>query len=310
MRIFGPVPSRRLGKSLGINNVRPKTCSYSCVYCQLGITEKMQLKREEFYTVQELQNELEKTLKNLDQRKEDLDYITFVADGEPTLDKNLGKSLKMIKEITGVKTAVISNASLIARKEVREELKNADWVSLKCDAFSEEVWHKVDRPHGKLDLLKIQEGMKEFSKEYEGKFLTETMLIKGINDTKEELNKIADFIAQLNTDSSYVAIPTRPPAEEGVEGPSPEKINMAVQIFKEKGIKTEYLIGYEGNEFSSTGNLREDLLNITSVHPLKEEAVEELIRKCDSDWNEVEKLIEEEKIVRTKFKDENYYVRK
>lgn len=310
MRIFGPVPSRRLGKSLGINNVRPKTCSYSCVYCQLGITEKMQLKREEFYTVQELQNELEKTLKNLDQRKEDLDYITFVADGEPTLDKNLGKSLKMIKEITGVKTAVISNASLIARKEVREELKNADWVSLKCDAFSEEVWHKVDRPHGKLDLSKIQEGMKEFSKEYEGEFLTETMLIKGINDTKEELNKIADFIAQLNTDSSYVAIPTRPPAEEGVEGPSPEKINMAVQIFKEKGIKTEYLIGYEGNEFSSTGNLREDLLNITSVHPLKEEAVEELIRKCDSDWNEVEKLIEEEKIVRTKFKDENYYVRK
>ena len=310
MRIFGPVPSRRLGKSLGINNVRPKTCSYSCVYCQLGITEKMQLKREEFYTVQELQNELEKTLKNLDQRKKDLDYITFVADGEPTLDKNLGKSLKMIKEITGVKTAVISNASLIARKEVREELKNADWVSLKCDAFSEEVWHKVDRPHGKLDLLKIQEGMKEFSKEYEGKFLTETMLIKGINDTKEELNKIADFIVQLNTDSSYVAIPTRPPAEEGVEGPSPEKINMAVQIFKEKGIKTEYLIGYEGNEFSSTGNLREDLLNITSVHPLKEEAVEELIRKCDSDWNEVEKLIYEEKIVRTKFKDENYYVRK
>ena len=310
MRIFGPVPSRRLGKSLGINNVRPKTCSYSCVYCQLGITEKMQLKREEFYTVQKLQSELEKTLKNLDQRKEDLDYITFVADGEPTLDKNLGESLKMIKEMTGVKTAVISNASLIARKEVREELKNADWVSLKCDAFSEEVWHKVDRPHGKLDLSKIQEGMKEFSKEYEGKFLTETMLVKGINDTKEELNKIADFISELNTDSSYVAIPTRPPAEEGVEGPSPEKINRAVQIFKEKSIKTEYLIGYEGNEFSSTGNLREDLLNITSVHPLKEEAVEELIRKCDSDWNGVEKLIEEEKIVRTKFKDENYYVRK
>ena len=310
MRIFGPVPSRRLGKSLGINNVRPKTCSYSCVYCQLGITEKMQLKREEFYTVQELQSELEETLKNLNQRKEDLDYITFVADGEPTLDKNLGESLKMIKEMTGVKTAVISNASLIARKEVREELKNADWVSLKCDAFSEEVWHKVDRPHGKLDLSKIQEGMKEFSKEYEGKFLTETMLVKGINDTKEELNKIADFISELNTDSSYVAIPTRPPAEEEVEGSSPEKINRAVQIFKEKDIKTEYLIGYEGNEFSSTGNLREDLLNITSVHPLKEEAVEELIRKCDSDWNEVEKLIEEEKIVRTKFKDENYYVRK
>lgn len=310
MRIFGPVPSRRLGKSLGINNVRPKTCSYSCVYCQLGITEKMQLKREEFYTVQELQSELEQTLKNLDQRKEELDYITFVADGEPTLDKNLGKSLKMIKEITGVKTAVISNASLIDRKEVREELKNADWVSLKCDAFSEDIWHKVDRPHGKLDLSKIQEGMKEFSKEFEGKFVTETMLVDGINDKREELEKVADFIAELDTDSSYVAIPTRPPAEEEVSGPEPEKINMAVQIFKEKGIKTEYLIGYEGNEFSSTGDLKRDLLNITSVHPLKEEAVEELIKKCDSSWNEVEELIDEEKIVKTSFKDENYYVRK
>ena len=310
MRIFGPVPSRRLGKSLGINNVRPKTCSYSCVYCQLGITEKMQIEREEFYAVEDLQNELKETLANLDKRKEKLDYITFVADGEPTLDKNLGKSLKMIKELTGIKTAVISNASLIAREEVREELKNADWVSLKCDAFSEEIWHKVDRPQGKLNLSKIQEGMKKFSKEFEGEFLTETMLVKGINDKRDELEKIANFIAELNTDSSYVAIPTRPPAKQGIEGPSPEKINMAVQIFKEKGIKTEYLIGYEGNEFSSTGDLRKDLLNITSVHPLKEEAVEELIKKCSSDWEEVEKLIDEEKIVRTKFKNENYYVRK
>ncbi|MGM0437886.1 MAG: radical SAM protein [Bacillota bacterium] len=310
MRIFGPVPSRRLGKSLGINNVRPKTCSYSCVYCQLGITEKMQLKREEFYTVQELQSELEQTLKNLDQRKEKLDYITFVADGEPTLDKNLGKSLKMIKETTGVKTAVISNASLISKKEVREELKEADWVSLKCDAVSEKIWRKVDRPHGKLDISKIQKGMKEFSKEFEGKFVTETMLVEGINDKREELEKVADFIAELDTDSSYVAIPTRPPAEEEVSGPKPEKINMAVQIFKERGIKTEYLIGYEGNEFSSTGDLKKDLLNITSVHPLKEEAVEELIKKCDSSWNEVEELINEEKIVKTSFKDENYYVRK
>lgn len=310
MRIFGPVPSRRLGKSLGINNVRPKTCSYSCVYCQLGITERMQLEREEFYTVKELQEKLEKTLADLDERKEELDYITFVADGEPTLDKNLGKSLKMIKELTGIKTAVISNASLIAQKEIRDELKEADWVSLKCDAVSEEIWKKVDRPYGKLDISKIKEGMKKFSKEFKGKFLTETMLVKGINDKREELEKIAEFIAKLDTDSSYVAIPTRPPAEENVEGPSAEKINMAVQIFKEKGINTEYLIGYEGNEFSSTGNLREDLLNITSVHPLKEEAVAELVKKCDSSWEKVKELIEEKKIVKTSFKGENYYVRK
>ena len=91
MKIFGPVPSRRLGKSLGINNVRPKTCSYSCVYCQLGRTEKMQLKREKFYNLKEFEKELDKKLKELDKNGEKLDYLTFVADGEPTLDKNLGK---------------------------------------------------------------------------------------------------------------------------------------------------------------------------------------------------------------------------
>ncbi len=309
MRIFGPVPSRRLGKSLGINNVRPKSCSYSCVYCQLGRTEHMQIKREKFYNLKEFEKELDKKLKELDENGEKLDYVTFVADGEPTLDKNLGKAINIIKNY-GLNTAVISNSSLVNIKKVREELMKADWVSLNCDAFSKEVWKKVDRPHGKLDLTNIQKGIKKFSEEYNGEFVTETMLVKDINDKKEELEKIAKFIASLNTDASYVAIPTRPPAEKGVKSPNPEKINMAVQIFKDKGIKAEYLIGYEGNEFSSTGDLKTDLLNITSVHPLKEEAVDELINKCNGNWKEVEELIKNDNIVETEYNDEKYYLRK
>lgn len=308
MKIFGPVPSRRLGQSLGINNVRAKTCSYACVYCQLGRTKKMQLKREKFYNLDEVKHKLEKTLNELEKKGEKVDYFTFVADGEPTLDKNLGKTIKAIKKYD-IKIAVISNSSLIYKKEVRDELMEADWVSLKCDAVSEEVWKKVDRPFGKLNLFDIKEGIKKFSSEYNGKFVTETMLVKGINDSKNELKKISDFIAELDTDCSYVAIPTRPPAEKEVNGPEPEKINMAVQLFKEKGIKTEYLIGYEGNQFSSTGDIEKDILNITSVHPLKEEAVEELIHKCNSSWEEVKRLINEEKIVKIEFNNENYYMR-
>jgi wyosine [tRNA(Phe)-imidazoG37] synthetase (radical SAM superfamily) len=309
MRVFGPVPSRRLGQSLGVNNVKAKTCSYSCVYCQLGRTEQLQTKREIFYNLDELLQELEDDLKELEKKKEKVDYITFVADGEPTLDLNLGKALNRIKKF-GIKTAVISNASLITEEKVREELKLADWVSLKVDAVSEKIWKEIDRPHGSLDLVQIQKGIEVFSREYRGELATETMLIQGINDQKEELKKIADFIKKLDTTDSYIAVPTRPPAEKFVQKAEPEKINMAYQIFRSRNIKTEYLIGYEGNKFSSTGDLENDLLNITAVHPLKQEAVAELIKKTESSWGTVKKLIKAEKIIETEYNGEKYYLRK
>lgn len=309
MEIFGPVPSRRLGQSLGINNVKAKTCSYACIYCQLGITKQLQLERESFYNLDKLLLKLENYLKELGKKKEKLDYITFVADGEPTLDLNLGKALKEIKKF-GIKTAVISNGSLITEKEVREELKFADWVSLKVDAVSENIWKRNDRPHGKLNLAEIKKGIEIFSNQYQGQFLTETMLVKGVNDQKKELEKIADFIKKLDTNHSYIAVPTRPPAEKSVKKADPEKINLAYQIFRSRNIKSEYLIGYEGNKFSSTGNLEKDLLNITAVHPLKEEAVAELIKKTGSSWETVENLINNNKIIVSKYNNEKYYLRK
>ena len=309
MKIFGPVPSRRLGQSLGINNVKAKTCSYSCVYCQLGRTKQLQLKREVFYNLDQLLKELADYLENLKQKKEKLDYITFVADGEPTLDLNLGQALAGMKKF-GIKTAVISNASLITEAEVRKELKLADWVSLKVDAVSEKIWRKIDRPHGSLDLEKIKEGIQIFSREYKGELATETMLVRGINDQQDELEKIADFIKRLDTTASYIAVPTRPPAEKFVEKAEPEKINLAYQIFKDRNIKTEYLIGYEGNKFSSTGDLKKDLLNITAVHPLKEEAVQELIKKTGSSWESAAELIAENKIIVSEYNGEKYYLRR
>ncbi|RCW40915.1 MULTISPECIES: radical SAM protein [unclassified Halanaerobium] len=309
MKIFGPVPSRRLGQSLGVNIIPPKICSFSCVYCQLGRTKRMRIKREKFYEVDEVVREVKKSLKKLKKAEEKVDYLTFVADGEPTLDINLGKTAAELNKL-GVKTAIITNGSLMADKNVQKEMLNFDWVSLKCDAVSTDIWKKVDRPHAKLNLEEIHKGYREFAKKFKGALTTETMLVKGINDSLEELNKIALFVSKLNSGVTYVAVPTRPPAEKDVKGPDIERVNAAVQIFKEKGINTEYLIGYEGNQFSSTGNIREDLLNITSVHPLKEEAVEELLKKCGAEWIDVEKLISEEKIVKAEFNGEDYFVRK
>jgi wyosine [tRNA(Phe)-imidazoG37] synthetase (radical SAM superfamily) len=174
----------------------------------------------------------------------------------------------------------------------------------------QEVWRQVNRPHGKIELTAILDGALAFARAFEGELATETMLVKGINDQQEELEKIADFIKRLDTTASYIAVPTRPPAEKYVEKAEPKKINLAYQIFKDRNIKTEYLIGYEGNEFSSTGDLKKDLLNITAVHPLKEEAVQELIKKTGSSWESAAELIAENKIIVSEYNGEKYYLRK
>ena len=306
---FGPVPSRRLGQSIGINNIPPKICTYSCVYCQLGRTHNMQVERKEFYKPEEILHAVEKKVKESRERKETIDYLTFVPDGEPTLDINLGEEIELLKPL-GIKIAVITNSSLIWDKKVRDVLSKADWVSVKIDAISQNIWHKIDRPHGSLKLQKILKGILDFSDSFNGYLVTETMLIQDINDNSSELENIADFISNLNIKKSYLSIPTRPPAEKGVKPATEYKINSAYQIFKEKGIGVEYLIGYEGNAFAYTGNVEEDLLGITSVHPMKEEAIIEFLKKADSNWDIIKELLEEKKLVEIKYKENKFYMRK
>ncbi len=308
MIAYGPVPSRRLGKSLGINNIPPKICTYSCVYCQLGRTLNMQVDRKKFYNPEKLAESVKKKVKQARKNNEVIDYLTFVPDGEPTLDINLGKEIELVKSL-GIKIAVITNSSLIWKEDVREELSNADWVSLKIDAVSRDIWKKINRP-GALNFEEILNGIQFFSDFFNGKLATETMLIDGINDKKQELENISDFITELNVNESYISIPTRPPAEKWVKAASEEKINKAFQIFKEKGINVEYLIGYEGNAFAHTGKVEEDILSITSVHPMKKEAVLEFLRKDASSWKVIEKLLSEEKLVELEYKDDKFYMRK
>jgi wyosine [tRNA(Phe)-imidazoG37] synthetase (radical SAM superfamily) len=306
---FGPVPSRRLGQSLGINNIPPKICSYACVYCQAGKTIHMQVERDSFYSSREILDAVEKRIKELKDKKEHIDYLSFVPDGEPTLDIELGNKIEMLKPL-GIKIAVISNSSLIWERRVREDLCKADWVSLKIDAVSEDIWREVNRPHNSLQLDKILQGIKEFSRIFKGELTTETMLIQGINDKEEELEKVADFISGLKRVKSYISIPTRPPAEKWVHSASERAISIAYHIFKERGIDVELLIGYEGNAFAFTGNVEEDLLSITSVHPMRKDAVDEFLKKAGADWSVIDKLINEGKLLEIKYKGKNFYARK
>jgi wyosine [tRNA(Phe)-imidazoG37] synthetase (radical SAM superfamily) len=305
---FGPVPSRRLGQSLGINNIPPKNCSYSCVYCQVGKTLHMQVARQSFYKPEEIVRAVEKKIKDAKDKREPIDYLTFVPDGEPTLDVNLGKELELLRPL-GIKTAVISNASLVFQEDVKNDLCKADWVSLKIDAVSENIWHRINRPYKSLRLDKILQGIKEFARTYEGELATETMLIRDINDNTEEIDKVANFIAGLKGVKSYISIPTRPPADKWVRSTTEQTINTAYQLFKAKYIDTEYLIGYEGNAFAFTGNVEEDLLSITSVHPMREEAVDKFLKKANGDWEALNNLIAQGKIVELKYKGKIFYMR-
>jgi len=308
MIAFGPVPSRRLGRSLGVNNIPAKICSYSCVYCQLGRTLTMQVERQAFYAPEDVQSAVESKVQKARDVGESIDYLTFVPDGEPTLDQGLGREIALLRPL-GIDIAVISNASLIWREDVREELSHADWVSLKVDAVVPSIWHQVDRPHGALMLPSILEGMLEFAQSFNGKLVTETMLVRDLNDSEAHLREVADFLVRLNPACAYLAIPTRPPAEPWVQWPDEATINRAYQVLSERLQHVEYLIGYEGNAFAFTGDVEEDLLSITSVHPMREDAVRVFLTKADAGWSVVEKLVAQGRLVETRYGEHRFYVR-
>ncbi|GBD90234.1 cyclic pyranopterin monophosphate synthase [bacterium BMS3Abin04] len=306
--VFGPVPSRRLGKSLGINNIPPKECTFACVYCQLGNTLKLEIERKVFYSTEKIVGECEKHIKLLNRSNNKIDFLTFVPDGEPTLDLNLGTSISALHKL-GIKIAVITNSSLTGNAEVREDLSKADWVSLKIDTVNENTWHKINRPHGRVNFSSVLEGVKIFSNVFNNFLATETMLVRGFNDNDDELNAAADFIATLNPNKAYISIPTRPPAENGCVPPDIEVIHKAYQIFKSKGIDAELIIGYEGNEFSSTGNFVEDILNITAVHPMRNDAVESLLEKDGGMSSDLDSLVNSGELIKLNYNQEVFYLR-
>lgn len=310
MIAFGPVPSRRLGRSLGINNIPYKVCSYACVYCQIGRTIRMEVERRAFYNLGVILKESKEKVEKARAKGEHVDYITFVPDGEPTLDINLGREAELLKEL-GIPLAILTNSSLIWREDVREDLIKFDFVSLKLDVVSEQLWRKIDRPHKSLKLDEILDGMLEFGKEFRGKLVTETMLIDGIN-YGDEFEEIAEFLKELRPDIAYIAIPTRPPAERWVKPANEKTINEAFQIFAEVlgSDRVEYLIGYEGNAFAFTGNVEEDLLSITSVHPMREDAVKDFLKKANAEWDVVEKLLKERKLIEIEYDGKRFYMRK
>jgi wyosine [tRNA(Phe)-imidazoG37] synthetase (radical SAM superfamily) len=309
MIAFGPVNSRRLGKSLGINTIPGrKVCSYACIYCQVGETKLKITDRTIFYEPKIIYKEVKEHLSKLNKENEP-DFLTLVSNGEPTLDINMGEIIEMLKDL-GYPVAVITNASLLIDSEVRNDLNKADLVSLKIDTADEIIWQQLNRPHERLNFKLYQEGLSEFAECHKNRMITEIMLIKGLNDFPESLEKTAQLLSSVHPETAYLSIPTRPPAVSFVEIPDENIINNAYQIFCKHQINTELLVGFEGTDTGFTGNAIEDILNICAVHPIRDDTMRELLKRENSDLNVLDSLIQNGYIKEVYYQSHTYFLRK
>ncbi|MCW9089226.1 MAG: radical SAM protein [Gammaproteobacteria bacterium] len=306
---FGPVPSRRLGRSLGINNIPPKYCSYACRYCQVGTTTDRTIERREFFTTTEIVEAVTQHVTKSRKLNEVIDYLTFVPDGEPTLDIHLGESISALKPL-GIPIAVISNASLLWQEAVRDALMQAEWVSLKVDSVDERTWRRVNRPWHELTLQQVTDGIETFAKQYGGTLVSETMLLAGINDDETGVAQVADFLATLPLACAYLAVPTRPTEDKAVHGPDEAALTRAFAQFTAVLPKTELLIGYEGDAFSASGDITADILSISAVHPLRRSALAELLKRNNADWAAVQRLLDRGELREVAYGGETFYARK
>jgi wyosine [tRNA(Phe)-imidazoG37] synthetase (radical SAM superfamily) len=229
--VYGPVPSWRLGRSLGIDLLctKGKTCSFDCVYCQLGRTVNPLTERKQFVSLSELTADLERV------RGTPADYATFSGVGEPTLASNLGEAIKLAKSVLRLPVAVLTNSSLMTRKDVRRELSLADVVVAKVDAPNEELFRQINRPIVKCTLDEIIQGIKLFKGGYQRKLALQMMFIKANRGYASEMARIAE---QLSPDEVQINTPLRPCA---IQPLTPEDIS-AIQreFFRAKRVVTVY----------------------------------------------------------------------
>lgn len=226
--VFGPVPSRRLGRSLGIDPIPSKTCNWNCIYCQLGRTSPLVNERREYYSREEIIAEVAGALAR--HKPGEIDWITFAGSGEPTLHSGLGWMIERIKAMTSIPVAVLTNGSLLHLEEVRRELMPADAVMPSIDAGSEDLYLRINRAHTAVTFDRLVAGLKEFRRTYRGRLWVEVMLIKGLNDTEAALADLARVLEAVKPDAVHLGLPTRPPAEPDVMPSDDEGLMRAVAV--------------------------------------------------------------------------------
>jgi len=219
--LFGPVPSRRLGRSLGIDLVPPKTCPFDCVYCECGQTTNLTCERREYVPTDRVIVEIDDCLA----KAPDLDYVTFAGSGEPTLHTGIGDIISFIKDrYPRYRVAVLTNSALLADPEVRAALMRADLVVPSLDAVSEDVFRELNRPSPGITAGQVIAGLTAFTREFSGAIWLEAFIVPGQNDTEEELLRLRDAIAAIGPDRVQVNTLDRPGTDIRVRPASPRTL--------------------------------------------------------------------------------------
>ncbi len=265
-QVFGPVPSRRLGKSLGIDPIPLKTCNWNCVYCQLGRTRPYRTERRYNFPNLEILSQVREALEK--HQPGEIDWVTFVGSGETTLHSGIGEMIRGVNAMTDIPVAVITNGSLLYLPEVREELRAADAVLPSLDAGDPILYRRINRPHPSLTYERLTGGLIAFREEYSGHYWLEVMLVRGLNDTEKALRDIADWLEKIRPDEVHLVQPDRPPSEDWVHPPDPEGLARAHDIL---GKVAKIIMPVDG-EFDLSGNddLIDAIVGIITRHPMKE----------------------------------------
>lgn len=272
--LFGPVPSRRLGLSLGIDPIPYKTCSFDCVYCECGATTTLTDERKEYIPVAEIISELDSFLST----KPTLDYITFSGSGEPTLNIGIGKIISFLKQkYPQYKIAVLTNSSLFSDTEVRKELLLADVIMPSLDAVSEDIFKKINRPAPRINIKDILRGLIDFRKEYSGKIWLEIFIIPVINDTDDEMKKFHAVLKKIKPDLIQLNSLDRPGTENWVVPADEETLLKFQRKFKNLPVVT--ISNYQKREKVKSYNLKiEDaILSTISRRPCTADDLSEIL---------------------------------
>jgi len=266
--VFGPVPSRRLGRSLGVDLVPYKTCTFDCIYCDLGKTTHKTPSRQSYVPPEEIQKELEFFLSVSDKKP---DFITLSGSGEPTLNSNIGEIIRGVKEITSIPVAVLTNSSLLPLEEVRKGLLEADLVLPSLDAITPSLFEYINRPHSSLNIEEILSGLIQFRKQYRGQLWLEILFCRGVNDGKNEIEKLKEVIEKINPDRVQLNTPVRPPAEAFA---FPLTLAQLEEIRETLGDKAEMISEFSapmGEEFNSMKDA--EILNLIKRRPCTAEDI-------------------------------------
>jgi wyosine [tRNA(Phe)-imidazoG37] synthetase (radical SAM superfamily) len=273
--VFGPVPSRRLGQSLGIDTIPLKTCNWNCVYCQLGRTQPVTNERKDYFPPEDIVAEVRQALGA--HTPGEIDWITFVGSGEPTLHASIGWLIQQVKMLTNLPVAVITNGSLLYLPEVREALIAADAVMPTLDAGTPELYRRINRPHPQVTFERLLDGLIAFRRRYHGHLWLEVMLVRGMNDTEEALSSIAAAVERIHPDKVHLSLPTRPPAEPWVQPADEEGLLRARAIL---GDVAEVIHPAEG-EFDLSGftNVLDAIVAIITRHPMRQAELERALSR-------------------------------